>query len=120
MTNSDRSTDFMELFPVWCFLEGLDSELCALFATDVYLLCGAGVPLRAILSFKWKRLVIFRPSYLTSEGSVERENTIQGSYVKTLPQRSRRDGTFQVTANPGIGEALADLYSIWFYGTEEG
>eukprot|EP00171_Calliarthron_tuberculosum_P013804 IDg13804t1 len=43
ITKADRAPNFVEYFPVWRYLEGLDYTLCALYSTNGFLPGGIGL-----------------------------------------------------------------------------
>lgn len=83
--------------------------------TDDYLPGGLSASFRTIHSIEWKHRGNIRPSYQEPGSSNEFDNTVQGSNIKTLLQRSLRFCAFQVTGDPGYGDALDDEFSKWFY-----
>lgn len=67
----------------------------------------------------WKRRVIVSTNYLTPAQHREEEYEIGWRYYKTLLERSHRYGKFDISGDPGYGNAKNDRMSVRFYRTED-
>eukprot|EP00171_Calliarthron_tuberculosum_P017715 IDg17715t1 len=115
ISRADRAANFVEFCPVWRYPEGLDYPFCALYATNEFLPGGDGLPLSATRTYEWCNRVLCRSKYLYPGSDYDRGVAARSSYTRAILQRSRRYGMFQVTGNPGFGDAAAAEFSVWFY-----
>eukprot|EP00171_Calliarthron_tuberculosum_P023788 IDg23788t1 len=117
ITKADHAPNFVEYCPAWRYPEGLDYPLCALYSTNGLLPGGVGLPLSAVRKYEWRNRVLCRTKYLYQGSDYDREIAARSSYTRAIIQRSRRFGSFEVTGDPGFGNAAAAGFSVWFYRT---
>eukprot|EP00171_Calliarthron_tuberculosum_P019047 IDg19047t1 len=105
IAKADSAPNFVEYFPVWRYSEGLDYPLCALYSMNRFLPGGVGIPLSSVRTYEWRNRVLSRTKYLYQSSDYDREIAARSSYTQAIIQRSRRFGSFEVTGDPGFGNA---------------
>ena len=119
LMNKDNAADFALYCPVWRYPYGLHTDICSEYVNDNgYLPGGLNIPLYALNTFEWRRRVMVSPKLLLPGTYREPEEVVRGIYYQRYFEGSRTFGNFEVTGDPGYGNAFEDGMATWYYRTK--